>query len=116
MLIIPSTWGAFVSKFVDENYVNRMSIERLRTELTEALDLQFELSQALHDKPELPSPRLLHHLGQSGTWPDDSAVGKMLQRKHGLDAIPPVSECESGAGVWWRIRQGLVTALPETIP
>ena len=104
-----------MSQYVDENYVNGLSVEELRRELIEALNLQYGLLSALRDAPELPDPWILCRLDYAANWSEDNPLGKKLQRKHGLDAIPPKSECESGAGVWWRIRQGLLTQRPEEV-
>lgn len=106
-----------MSDLVDESYINRLSIAELRRELVDALEFQFGLMAALRDAPELARPFVLHRLSQGATWRDgDHDTGKLLQRKHGLDAVPPVSECESGAGLWWRIRQGLLTKRPTELP
>lgn len=106
-----------MSDLVDESYINRLSIEELRRELIDALSLQFGLMAALRDAPQLAPPFVLRRLSQGATWRDgDHDTGKLLQRKYGLDAVPPVSECESGAGLWWRIRQGLKTERPKELP
>jgi|GEM_PF-4670404 len=93
---------------IDQDYVNSLSVEELRRELTHALEVKYGVLFALRDAPELPDPFVLLHLGTVGKWPEDSERGKALQREHGLDAIPPKSECEVGAGLWSRIRCGLV--------
>jgi hypothetical protein len=105
-----------VSKWVDENYINRLSPDQLRRELLLALEFQMELLDAMKNQVELPSPYVLKCLDHGATWPEDKGVGQILQRKHGLDAVPPVSECENGAGLWWRIRQGLKTPRPTKLP
>lgn len=92
---------------VDETYVNSLSIEELRRELRYYLDLHYEMLHALRDVPEMAPPFVLLHLGTVAKWPEDSSRGKELQRKLGLDAIPPKSECECGAGLWDRILNGL---------
>lgn len=91
-----------------EPYENTLSIEQLRSELRYYLDAHYGILYALRDAPELPPPFVLLHLGKVAKWPEDSKRGKELQRQHGLDAIPPKSECECGAGLWDRIRRGLI--------
>lgn len=100
-----------------EPYENRLSIEELRREVRECWDREQMLAEALRDAPEMPHPWLLLFLSRAAKWPEDNNIGKMLQRrdKLGLDAIPPKSECEGGAGVWYRIRQGLLMPRPETL-
>ncbi|MGY0571635.1 hypothetical protein AB8Z38_30310 [Bradyrhizobium sp. LLZ17] len=101
-----------MSKWVDENYINRLSPDQLRRELQDALDFQYELLDAMKNQVELPSPYVLKCLDHGASWPEDKAIGNMLQPKHGLDVVPPVSECESAAGLWWRILQGLKAERP----
>jgi hypothetical protein len=105
-----------VSKWVDENYINRLSAEDARRELLLALEFQHGLLDAIKNQAELPDPWVLTVLDQAALWPADKGVGLMLQRKHGLDAVPPVTECENGAGLWWRILQGLKTERPSALP
>ena len=66
----------------------------------------FELIRALKEWPKLPPPNVLKWLSSAGTWPDDWERGKIMQRELGLDAIPPKTECEQGAGFWDRITGG----------
>jgi hypothetical protein len=63
----------------------------------------------------MPPPWVLLCLERGSIWPDDNDLGKLLQRKLGLQAVPPKSECEAGAGVWYRIRQGLLAPRPKDI-
>ena len=95
---------------IDKPYENTLSIEELRREVRFEWDQKNALVKALRDLPEVPPVIVLHLLSRSGKWPDDNSLGKQLQRKHGLDAVPPKSEYESGAGVWFRIRRGLLAA------
>jgi hypothetical protein len=104
-----------VSKWVDEGYVNRLTVEQARSELLIALENQFALIEALKTAPEMADPLVLHLLGSAAAY-EDNDLGKRLQRKLGLGSIPPVSECESGAGLWWRILQGLKTERPSALP
>lgn len=97
-------------------YENTLSIEELRREVRECWDLKMALADAIRDVPEMPPPWVLLFLSRGSTWPEDNNLGKLLQRKLKLDAIPPKSECESGAGVWYRIRQGLLRERPEILP
>lgn len=97
-------------------YENTLSIEELRREVRECWDLKMALADAIRDVPEMPPPWVLLFLSCGQKWPEDNNLGKLLQRKLGLDAIPPKSECEGGAGVWYRIRQGLLRERPEILP
>ena len=70
---------------------------------------------ALIDLPEVPPVLVLDMLSDAGARghlcnpPQDfRSMGKALQREHGLDAIPPRSEYEAGAGVWHHIRSRLI--------
>ena len=69
----------------------------------------YALVEALKHAPRLPSPYVLGHLGRCPgviQWPADADKGKEMQRILGSDAIPYVSECESGAGCWDRLTGG----------
>lgn len=92
---------------IDKDYLMSLSVDELRRELEHALEVKYGLLKALRDAPEMPEPFVLLHLDFAAKWPEDNNIGKKLQREMGLDAIPPKSECEGGAGVWSRIRQGL---------
>jgi hypothetical protein len=85
-----------------------MSVEELRREYRHFVDDYYALLYALRDAPEIPPARVLLSLSTSSRWPEDWNKGKELQRQHGLVAIPPKTECESGAGAWFRIRAGLL--------
>lgn len=90
-----------------EPYENTLSIDELRREVRWLWDSKRLLMNAIRDKSEMPAPRVLKDLSRAAKWPEDNDLGKTLQRHYRLDIIPPVSECEGGAGVWWRIRTGL---------
>jgi hypothetical protein len=90
-----------------ELYENTLSPDELRRELRYFMDRYYGIGEALRNAPTLPPPYVLVFLGQFGKFPDDYNVGKRLQRDHGLEAIPPNTECEIGAGLWARIRRGL---------
>lgn len=92
---------------VDENYINSLSVENLRRELIHSLEVQYGILHALRDAPLFPSGFVLKHLGTVGRFPQDSNRGKELQREHGSSVIPFKTECEIGAGLWERIRNGL---------
>ena len=92
---------------VDENYLNRLSVEQLKNEVHDFAGRWIALQTALRELPELPSAELLHVLGDFARW-EDHARGKSIQRRLGLDSVPPVSECEGGAGVWSIIRQAML--------
>jgi hypothetical protein len=98
-----------------EPYENTLTIEQLRREVRECWDLQMDIAHALRDVPEVPPPWVLMFLSRAAKWPEDNSLGKLMQRKHRLEAIPPKSECEGGAGVWYRIRQGLLAERPEQV-
>lgn len=97
-------------------YENTLSLEELRREVRECWDREQDIVNALRDVPEMAPPWILLFFSRAAKWPEDNGLGKLLQRKLGLDAIPPKSECEGGAGIWYRIRQGLIIPRPETIP
>lgn len=90
-----------------EPYENKLSIEELRREVRWLWDSQRMLMSAIRDKADMPPPRVLKDLSSAAKWPDDKDIGRMLQRKYGIEIIPPVSECENGAGVWSRMLAGL---------
>lgn len=86
------------------------TVKGLQAELTYKREALYGILYALRDAPQLPSPFILSVLGDTaGKYPKDWERGKQLQRKHGLDAIPPRTECEVGAGLWDRIRKGLTS-------
>lgn len=93
---------------VNQEYIDSLSLEELRRELKYSLEVQYGILFALRDNPLIPSPFILLHLGTAAKWPEDSKTGKELQRKLGSEAIPYKSECECGAGLWTRIRKGLL--------
>lgn len=93
-----------------EPYENTLSVDELRREVRECWNREHALIEAIRDAIEMPPPWILVFLSGAGKWPEDKDLGKSLQRKMGLAVIPPKSECESGAGVWHRIRQGLIAA------
>ena len=99
----------------DEPYENKLTIDELRREVRECWDLQQAIVNALRDAPEVPPPWVLMFLDRASDWSKDKPLGDLMQRKYGLDAIPPKSECESGAGVWYRIRQGLLQDRPTEL-
>ena len=98
-----------------EPYENTLSLEELRREARECWDREHAIIKALRDLPEMPPPWILLFFGRAAQWPADNDLGKLLQRKLRLEAIPPKSECEGGAGIWYRIRQGMLLARPETV-
>ena len=84
-----------------------LSVAELRSELNYYLDAYYGILFALRDVPQFPPPFVLMHLGTVARYPEDFNRGKELQCNLGLDIIPPKHECEGGAGLWERIRQGL---------
>lgn len=95
-----------------EPYENTLSIDELRREVRECWDRERAIANALRDLPEMAPPWILLFLDRAAKWPEDNNLGKLLQRKLGLEAIPPKSECEGGAGIWYRIRQGMLMDRP----
>lgn len=67
------------------------------------IDRYYPLLWALRDQPDLPPPLVLHVLSQAGNFSLDWEEGKRIQRERGLEAVPPVTECEVGAGFWHRV-------------
>ena len=94
---------------VDENYLNRLGVDQLRQEVHDFAGRWIELTTAMQELPELPSPELLRALGDFAVWSDHER-GKEMQRRYTLEQIPPVSECEGGAGVWSVLRTALLAA------
>lgn len=92
-----------------EPYENALNIDELRKEVRRLWDEQAELVKALRDLPEVPHGRVLKLLSHAGKWPEEWRIGKRMQREHGLKAIPPKTEYELGAGLWFRIRTGLLS-------
>lgn len=82
-------------------------IERLKRQSDWDYKAGLEMARAVRDLPEVAPVPVLKMLSHCSTFPADWNTGKAMQRKHGLDAIPPVTEYESGAGTWARIRDGL---------
>ena len=93
---------------IDRRSIDAMPINALRDELVWALEQQFALVEALKELPEIAPVPALHLLSEAASWPGDWERGKAMAHEHGIDAIPPVSECENGAGLWARIRAGLI--------
>ena len=73
-------------------------------------DIDLELYNALSLLPEVPSLRVLKLLSESAYAmpPHVKNRGNELQRKHGLEKIPPVSEMEWAAGLWIVIREAIL--------
>lgn len=71
-------------------------------------DASNALVKALRELPEVPDWRVLHLLSRAAQFPEDANIGKRMQREHGLDAIAPKVEYEMGAGMWSRLRAGLL--------
>jgi hypothetical protein len=92
----------------DDPVENSYTIDQLRREVRRLWDRENALLKALRSVPEVPPPMVLNWLGQAGRFPEDYHVGNRMQFKLGLDAIPPRTECEMGAGLWARIRKGLL--------
>jgi hypothetical protein len=95
-----------------EPYENTLSLDELRREVRECWDRERAIADALRNLPEMAPPWVLLFFNRASEWPEDSNLGKRLQRKLGSEAIPFKSECETGAGVWYRIRQGMLMPRP----
>lgn len=94
---------------IDKNYLNSLSIDELRSELEYTLQIKYGILHALRDLPEFPEPFILMHLGSiAAKYPEDWEKGKELQIKYGLKVIPPKTECELGAGLWFRLIHHLI--------
>lgn len=90
---------------LDGDLENQMPLQQLREEWRAMFDDWLELAAALATVPDMISPslmlRLSHHAIEG-----DGPRGKAYQRDH-RGVIPYKSECEWGAGVWLRVRDGL---------
>lgn len=96
-------------------YENTLSIEELRREVRECWDREHAIVKALRDLPEVAPPWILLFFSRAAAWPEDNSLGKLLQRKLGSETIPFKSECEGGAGIWYRIRQGMLLDRPTAV-
>ena len=97
---------------IDQPYENTFSLEDLRKEVRRQWDARNALVRALRDLPEVPDWRVQRLLGMADTN-EDANIGKRLQREHGFDLIAPKFEYEIGAGLWHRIREGLIASAPS---
>ncbi|GGE36486.1 hypothetical protein GCM10007276_12480 [Agaricicola taiwanensis] len=92
-----------------------MGEEALRRENERLWRQIIAFNDALIDLPEVPPVAVLDLLSDAGARghmlqppKNFGAAGKMMQRQYGLDAIPPNSECEAGAGYWKHLRERLL--------
>jgi hypothetical protein len=92
---------------LDPAYLERRTADQLRKELAWELERHLALREAFKSVPEVCPVEAQHLLSEFATYPRDWERGKQLQRIHGSEAIPPNSECESGAGLWALIREAL---------
>jgi hypothetical protein len=94
-----------------------MTTEELRREVRDLWDQKDALNKALRDLPEVPPVDALRAISSAAMnihYPKVWELGKVLQRKHGLTAVPPKTEYEAAAGLWARIRIGIkIGALGE---
>lgn len=97
-----------MSETENQPYEDTLSVEQLRREVREAWDDTDALMTALRKLPEVPPYRVLLLLSQAAKDPEDWERGKAMQRALGTEKVFPKSEAESGAGLWWRIRRGLL--------
>lgn len=98
-----------------EPYEYTLTIEQLRREVRECWDREQAVIDALQQLPEMAPGWVLIFLSRAAKWPEDNGLGKLLQRKLGTEAVYPKTECEGGAGVWYRIRQGMLAPRPDTV-
>ena len=76
--------------------------EKLAREIERNVKAKLRLAfrKALADLPEI-APKEIASILSSVHMRDEFIIeGKRLQRKHGLDAVPPRVEQECGAGAW----------------
>lgn len=95
-----------------EPYENTLTIEELRRELRRELDDKHAFWEALREAPDMPPPRVLLYLSHAARWPEDNNIGRGYQIEN-PGTVPYKSECEGGAGVWIRIRDGLRAPTPQ---
>ena len=78
-------------------------------------NIDLELSEEIRTMPIVPSKRILVLLSTAAySIPDHiKDKGKELQRKHGLEKIPPVAEMEWAAGLWSLIREAIKAQTPR---
>jgi len=91
-----------------EPYENSFTKAELRRELRRMWNQNHALNNDLIDLPDVPSIDTMMALRHAAmnvrkTW----ELGKDMQREHGLDLIPPNSECECAAGLWALIKSGI---------
>lgn len=88
--------------------ISSYSLDELRTELAWEIDLRLALIDVFRELPEVPSVAALRALCDLSSWRRDHELGKQMQRKYGIAAVPPKSEYEDAAGLWARIRPALI--------
>lgn len=99
-----------LSDYVDVDYIDTLSVEELRHELKLSLAKEHALRKAFKKVLAVPDPLALNALNSlGGKFSRDWERGKAMQRNHGLEAIPPNTECEIGAGLWSRIHDALLS-------
>lgn len=98
-----------------EPYENTLSIDEWRREVRECWDREHAIVTALLDLPEMAPPRILLFLSKASEWPADFNLGKELQHKLGSETVPYKTECETGPGMWFRMRQAMMAPRPESV-
>jgi hypothetical protein len=94
---------------------DHISHEELKKEFRWLADVHYALLRALQNAPDMPPPQVLAILGESANATDGDD-GRAHRRIYGsTDIIPPKAECESGAGLWLRIRRGLLSASTHSL-
>lgn len=112
--------------YYDEATLQEMGVEELREHVRDWFQFQGELRHAIREESPMLSGWMLKMLGGyfGAKYPEDDAKGKELQQiydvlpaddprrangqvKESRYKIPFKSECEGGAGLWWRIHRGL---------
>lgn len=103
-----------------QSYEETLTIEELRIEVRRLWNQIDGMTTDLHTLPAVPSLETLRLLGTlSGglhTEPSLGILGIALRQTCGIDAVPPVSEMEHGAGLWKVIRDALILAGVQTNP
>ena len=95
---------------IDRRYIDSLTVQALRNELTWELEQKFALIEAFKELPDVAPVEALHYLSEFSTYPRDREKGKQMQREFRSEVIPPNAECESGAGLWSILRDALRSA------
>jgi hypothetical protein len=97
-------------QYIDERYIDSQGMDELRYNYKRLLNEWAAVKRAFKDLPEVPSATALLALDGLSDFGRDWDLGKKMQNKHGIGAVPPKTECECGAGLWARIQPVLKAA------